>query len=454
MDSTILIVDDEEPIRNALSLLLSDNYEVLTAPSGEDALAQLQTTVVDLVLLDIGLPDISGLKLLETLKKEMPRIMVIMITAVEDTKSIVDAIKLGAHDYLVKPVSSQNLKLTIKNSLEHGQLKRHIDLLKKSHDMGQNDILIGTHQAMQQVSRMIEKVSTSLETPILIDGQTGVGKGVIARAIHNKSSNHDEPFVIVNCGAISKELVESELFGYAKGAFTGARSGGKTGRFEEAGGGTLFLDEIGIMPLEAQAKLLSVLEERSFYRVGGSRKIRVRGRILAATNLDLEDAVSRGNFRQDLFFRLNLITITTPPLQDRPDDIIPLAEHFLQLNNVKFHKHFTNISFEARIALLSHPWPGNIRELRNTMERIALLEDGNTVLPAHLPFSTLDSKEQVQNIPVINNKRSYIDYESLTSNLIREGLKECKGNVSKTAIFLNMPAHKLRYRIRKLGLTI
>lgn len=454
MNGTILIVDDEKPIRKALSLLLSTHYEILAAANGNEAIAQLQATAVDLVLLDIGLPDISGLELLKTIKEEMPEIMVIMITAVEETKSIVDAIKLGAHDYLVKPVSSQDLKLTIRNSLEHGKLKRHVALLKRSQKENQRDLIIGKTPAMQQVSRMIDKVSISIETPILIDGDTGVGKGVVARAIHNRSSNHNEPFIVVNCGAISKELVESELFGYAKGAFTGARSGGKTGRFEEAGSGTLFLDEIGIMPMDAQVKLLSILEERSFYRVGGNRKIQVKGRILAATNLDLEEAVSRGIFRQDLLFRLNLITITVPSLQDRPEDIIALAEHFLQLNNTKFHKNFTDISFEARIALLSHPWPGNIRELRNTMERITLLEDGDTVLPEHLPFSTLDSKKEVPLLTAIKDKKSSLDYNTLTSNLIREGLKECNGNVSKTAVFLNMPPHKLRYRIRKLGLTI
>jgi len=453
MNSTILIVDDEGPIRKALSLLLSDRYDVLTAASAKEATTQLQKKVMDLVLLDIGLPDISGLELLKTIKKETPEVMVIMITAVEETKSIVDAVKFGAHDYLVKPVDSHDLKLTIRNSLEHGQLKKHIHLLKQSQEERQKDRIIGESPAMQRVSQMIEKVSVSIDTPVLIDGETGVGKGVIARAIHKQSANHNEPFVMVNCGAISRELVESELFGYAKGAFTGARSGGKIGRFEEAGGGTLFLDEIGIMPLEAQAKLLSVLEERSFYRVGGNRQIQVKGRILAATNLNLEEAVKSGAFRQDLYFRLNLITITIPPLQDRTDDIIPLAEHFLQLNNTKLHKNFTHISFEARIALLSHPWPGNIRELRNTMERITLLEDGDTVLPVHLPFSTLAAQQQEQSLPV-SNERSYLDYDTLTSSLLREGLKECKGNVSKTAIFLNMPPHKLRYRIRKLGLKI
>jgi len=453
MNSTILIVDDEGPIRKALFLLLSDRYEVLAAASGKEAITQLQKTAVDLVLLDIGLPDISGLELLQIIAAETPEIMVIMITAVGETKSIVDAVKLGAYDYLVKPVDSQALMLTIKNSLEYGQLKKQIHLLKKSQGENQKDIHIGESPAMLHISETIDKVSVSIETPVLIDGETGVGKGVIARTIHSRSPNHEEPFVMVNCGAISRELIESELFGYAKGAFTGARSGGRTGRFEEAGGGTLFLDEIGVMPLDAQAKLLSVLEERSFYRVGGNKQIKVKGRILAATNLDLEEAVKRGAFRQDLYFRLNLITITIPPLQDRPDDILPLAEHFLRLNNINLHKNFAHISFEARIALLSHQWPGNIRELRNTMERIALLEDGDTVLPVHLPFYARDSQKQEQSSAVAN-ERSSLDYDTLISNLIRQGLKECKGNVSRTAIFLNMPPHKLRYRIRKFALTI
>lgn len=451
MNNTILIVDDEKSIRKALSMLLSPRYEVLTAADGKEAMKQLQEKVVDLVLLDIGLPDMSGLELLKIISKESPDTMVIMATAVGDTKSVVDAVKLGAYDYLIKPIDGQALQLTIKNSLEHRQLKKRVHLLKRSQQEKHKETIIGQSEAMQGVFQLIDKVSASIETPVLIDGETGVGKGVIARAIHYRSSNHNEPFIIVNCGAISKELVESELFGYGRGAFTGARSDGKVGRFEEAGDGTLFLDEIGVMPLEAQAKLLSVLEERSFYRVGGNRQIKVSARILTATNIDLEEAVARGDFRQDLFFRLNLITITIPPLKDRPEDIIPLVEHFLQINNTKFHKQFTTIAPETHAALLSYQWPGNIRELRNTMERIGLLEEGNTVLPTHLPFFSRNS-ELAEGLSATETNRSCLDYETVTSNLISEGLKLTNGNVTKTAILLNMPPHKLRYRMKKLGL--
>lgn len=452
MSATLLVIDDDVSISKAFSIILSEQYEVYTAPDAAQGLDQLQKIEPDLVLLDIGLPDRDGLKVLKDVKKIAPDTVVIMVTAYQEIRTVVDAVKLGAYDYLVKPVDSQGLQVTVKNALENRVLKNRLQILQQTERKRHENMFIGTSHAMREITGLVEKIAHGIDTPVLITGETGSGKGVLARQIHFAGLNSQGPFVTVNCGAIAGELVESELFGYGKGAFTGARANGRIGRFEEATGGTLFLDEIGVMPLAAQTKLLSILEDRTFYRVGGSRKIKVTARIIAATNLELDKAVSLGTFRQDLFFRLNVINISIPPLRERPEDIIPIFEQFMALFNKKTGKQFTSISMEAKKLLLNYDWPGNVRELRNIMERISLLENSNTIMPEHLPFAgscrSLAAPETESTAPPTVN----LDYDGCKKLLIKQALQKTDGNITRAAQLLNMAPHKLRYRIKKLGI--
>ena len=294
-----------------------------------------------------------------------------------------------------------------------------------------------------------KKAAASADTPLLIAGESGTGKSLMAKAVHYASADPPGPLVTVNCTAVNNELFESEFFGYERGAFTGARSEGKKGHFEQAAGGTIFLDEIGAMSPEAQAKFLGVLEDRSFYRVGGSRPIAVAARIIAATNRDLERAVAGGAFRRDLFFRLNVVKIEMPPLRSRREDILPLSEHFAALYGARFGKPRPRISAEARKRLLAYHWPGNVRELRNAIERILLLEEGDTILPEHLAFCA--SETQVP-APAADFTTGQLDYERTVKSLLQEALRRTGDNVLEAARLLNVPPHKIRYRIKKYGL--
>ncbi|MCK5322760.1 MAG: sigma-54-dependent Fis family transcriptional regulator [Desulfobulbaceae bacterium] len=449
MTATVLIVDDEKSIRKALGMILAKNYHVWAAKDGPEAMEICQKEKPDAVLLDVGLPGIDGMEVLRRVKKEDPDVMIVMVTAVEDVKIVVEAVKLGAYDYLVKPINAQEVLLTLQNALENKQLKDRIRLIQKPNVDRYKFDLIGRSAQAESMIEMAGKVSKSIDTPVLIVGETGAGKGVLARIIHYSTDPESGPFVTVNCGAIAKDLVESELFGYERGAFTGAVTEGKKGRFEEAAGGTLLLDEIGAMPLSAQVKLLGVLEERSFNRVGGSKAIPVSSRIIAATNTDLENAVEQGLFRIDLFYRLNVVKIEVPPLRERADDIIVLAEHFMGEFNQKLGKQFHDISSEAKEIMLKYNWPGNVRELRNVIERIILLEEGPSLLPEYLSLSAVPIKDNGFEIDLPGHG---IDYEEVVNSLVKKALKKSGGNVLKAARFLNMPDHKLRYRIKKFNL--
>ncbi len=451
MDTNILVIDDDQSISRAFTMILSEKYEVATASNGADGLTQLALHEPDLVLLDIGLPDMDGLEVLKRIKQTAPDTVVIMVTAHQEIRTVVNAVQIGAYDYLVKPVDQQGLLVTVNNALDNKLLKNRLQLLQQNERRRHENMFIGSSPAMREIAELIDKIAGSRETPVLITGETGSGKGMLARQIHFAGTENQGPFVTVNCGAIAGELVESELFGYGKGAFTGARAGGRRGRFEEAAGGTLFLDEIGVMPLAAQTKLLSVLEDRSFYRVGGNRKIKVSARIIAATNLNLEDAVSSGLFRQDLFFRLNVISIAVPPLRERTEDILPLFNRFMERFNQKTGKQFTGVSQKAEELLLNYDWPGNVRELRNIMERISLLERGGTVLPEHLPLpGAADKTPGVHPLSMEEN----LDYDGAARLVIQQALKKTEGNITRAARALNIAPHKLRYRIKKLGISI
>ena len=449
MSESVLIVDDESSILKAMEIVLGDKYRVTAAKNGQDAITIYKKEKPDLILLDIGLPDLNGLEVFNHIKKNDPDATAIMVTAVDDIKTVVDAIKTGVYDYMVKPIDSQSLLVTVQNALENKRLKDQIRAIQNPMIDRYKLELIGKNPKIEAMIDIARKVSKSTDTPVFIQGESGSGKGVLARAIHYSAGEKAGPFVTVNCGAIAKDLVESELFGYEGGAFTGARVEGKKGRFEEAAGGTLFLDEIGVMSLSAQAKLLHVLEDRIFYRVGGTKAISLSARVISATNNDLEKAVKEGAFRSDLFYRLNVVTLDVPPLRERVDDIILLAKYFLGKYNIKFGKTFSGISPEAEKIFCRYPWAGNVRELRNTIERIVLLEEDDVIQPHHLPFArvTENTKQQKTEFDLAGLD---ILHQNKARDIINNALKMANGNVVEAAKFLNMPVHSLRYRIKKL----
>lgn len=452
MHPSVLVIDDENSIRTAISMMLRDKYQVFTAKSGAEGVKLVKKETIHAILLDIGLPDVDGIELINRLKESAPDAAVVMITAVDDVASIVRAIRRGAYDYLVKPIEGQALKITLRNALSQRSLKDKIRRIQKPDLDRYRATMIGEDPQVKSLLSIAEKLSVSPETPVLITGESGTGKGVLARIIHYNASDDPGPFLPVNCTAITHELFESELFGYEKGAFTGARGDGKAGRFEEAADGAIFLDEIGAMAPTAQAKLLGVIEDRQFFRVGGNKAFPVACRIIAATNQDLEAAVADGTFRNDLYYRLNVVALRLPPLRERPDDILPLANHFLELFRSKFGKAFTSISDDVCDMLRRYAWPGNVRELRNTLERVVLLENDDTVRPEHLDFLRVENAPASEG-PDFSSEPS-IDYQKAVKSLIQEGLERSGGNVVEAARILNMPLHKIRYRIKKYGMNV
>ena len=453
MAETVLIVEDERSIRRTFELILKDRYLTESVASGAEAIAFCNKREADLVLLDIGLPDTSGINVLKQLKEISPGLPIVMVTAYGDTKLVVEAIRAGAYDYMVKPVDAQQLNLTVRNAIGSFRLNRNFRALQQPKIDHYRLGIVAKNERIRTMVNTAARVALSPETPVLIDGESGTGKGVLARAIHYSIEDTPGPFVTVNCGAIAAELVESELFGYEKGAFTGAKSDGNSGRFEAATGGTLFLDEIGNMPLEAQVKLLGVLEDRKFFRIGGNREIPVRSRIIAATNSEIEEQVRKNCFRSDLYYRLNVVRFSIPPLRERTEDIIPLAEYFIDIFNRKFGKSFGSVSEAAWEKLLAYSWPGNVRELKNCLERIVLLEEDEVLRDIHINLSKVrtDHKVTVPTCPVADN---VIPYEAAVRNLIQAAMTKSRGNVVESARLLQIPVHKLRYRIKKYHMSV
>jgi transcriptional regulator with PAS, ATPase and Fis domain len=366
--------------------------------------------------------------------------------------------KLGAYDYVVKPLYMDGLEVTIRNALETIRLRKEVKALQEKHLKDHIPCFIGESNAIQDVMEFIKMVAKSPDTPILIRGETGTGKELIASAIHYNSPNFKAPFATVNCAAIPKDLIESELFGYEKGAFSGAGASGKKGLIEEAANGTLFLDEVGDLSLEAQAKLLRFLELGEFYRVGGTKKLHIETRVISATNKDIDKMIQEGHFRKDLYFRLGVIKVLVPALNERPDDIIPLTKYFLQEFSQKFGKKFRGISPEAETILLAHNWTGHVRELKNIVERAVLVGKGSEItvqdlgLQSQRQKDTLISAETASVFPAI--PREGVDLSEQIRNFerhyIEEALKIAKGNESKAAKLLNMNHHTYRYRRKKL----
>jgi len=449
---TVYIIDDDEIIRSGIRLALESDYRMHSFATAESALDAIPSDPPDLILLDIGLPGMDGIKALHHIREDYPDILVIMITAYEDIQTVISAMKLGAYDYVVKPLVMDGLEITIRNALGTIRLRKEVQDLQDKYLSENIPCFVAESNEIHNVLNFIGMVAKSPDTPILVLGETGTGKELIASAIHHRSPNYKGPFITVNCAAIPKNLIESELFGYEKGAFSGASTSGKKGLIEAAAGGTLFLDEVGDLSVEAQAKLLRFLEEGEFYRVGGTTKLQVRTRVVSATNKDLNTLIENGLFRQDLYFRLAVIVVTIPSLNDRPDDILPLAHHFLLHFSDKFGRAFTTFSDEAVEALTTYHWTGNIRELKNMIERAVLtgkepsierhalgIPETHTVAPGDIPFPPL-TDAGVDITSMENAMETYY---------ISEALRISKGNESKAAKLLNLNHHTFRYRKKK-----
>ena len=455
----ILVVDDELSMREFLELMLSrEGYAVTGAESGHQANQLLEKQFFDLVLLDIRLGDISGLDVLRKAKSLHPHTIVIMISAYATAENAVEAMNDGAYDYLPKPFDNDELKDTIANALQRKTLtdeKKHID--SELQESLHFDLIVGNSPRMLHIYEMIEQIAPT-RTNVLITGESGTGKELIARAIHNKSPRCDKPFVVINCGSIPETLVESEFFGYKKGAFTGANHD-KKGLFEAADKGTLFLDEIGELNLQMQVKLLRVLQERGFKPVGGNEDINVDIRIIAATNKNLEEEVIAGRFREDLFYRINVVEIKVPPLRERKGDLRALAQHFLDKYSQEAGKEITKISSYAVDLLKKYDFPGNIRELENLIERSVALSTTNIILPDSLALS-IHKRRWIEGI---ENRRFDLDevakgvaldsiLEEIEKAYLEKALECANGNKSKASELLGISFRSFRYRCSKLGI--
>ncbi len=450
---SIYIVDDEQSLARGIAASLLKEYRAVPYTTAEAALAAIKADPPDLVLLDIGLPGMSGIEALEKIKKDYPDIIVIMITAYEDIDTVISAMRLGAYDYVIKPIQMDSLLITIRNALETIRLRKEIIALQDTCLKENLPFFIGKSKAIQDVMQLVGNVSKSTDTAVLIVGETGTGKELIAGAIHYRSPLFRGPLVTVNCAAIPKDLLESELFGYEKGAFSGADEAGKRGLVEAAADGTLFLDEIGDLSLEAQAKLLRFLETGDFYKVGSTKKITISTRIVSATNKDLESMMQQGLFREDLYYRISVVKIEVPRLSKRQEDILPMARQFLVEFSNKFGKTFTSISPKAEAALVNQSWSGNVRELKNIIERAILIGNGPELTPEDLGFSSVPADEVYSaSASMIPPEGVDLDgiLEALERDYIEEALRLAEGNEARAAELLHMKYTTLRYRCRKI----
>ncbi len=452
----ILIVDDEYLIRWSLSENLSKaGYRCVTAETGEEALDRFRTEAPDLVLLDIKLPGIDGIEVLRRVKEWDRDIPVIMITATTQVDVAVQAMKLGAYDYVSKPFDLTEIQTKVDHALENTKLRQEVEYFRSRHaERFGFDRIIGNCPKMKEVIAVARRVARSSTTTVLLMGESGTGKDVLAQAIHYESPRADKPFMPINCTALPDQLLESELMGYEKGAFTDAKRT-KKGLFELADGGTIFLDEIGDMKPALQAKLLRFLEDRTFKRIGGKEDIEVDVRIIAATNRDLEKAVEEKAFREDLYYRLSVIPIVLPPLRERREDILPLAYHFLEAFNQEFKTSFRGFTPEAEELLQRYSWPGNIRELRNVIERAVILSTGDEIGADNLPWkikSEHTRRAQAGEPGVVVLPDSGIDIEDVERELIVQALEKTGRNQTRAAKLLGLTRDALRYRMKKYNL--
>ncbi len=457
MKPRLLVVDDEESIREFLEIMLKkEGYEVTCAEDGAKAKEILSKKSFDMVISDLQMPNVTGIELLKHVKDSYPDLVFMLITAFGTTESAVEAMKMGAYDYLTKPFKIDEVRLNIQNALRTKNLEVENRVLKKElHKEYSFQNLVGNSEEMHRIYDLVKRVSMT-PTNVLITGESGTGKEVVAKAIHYNGPLKDKPFVTINCGAIPEQLMESEMFGHKKGSFTGAIAD-KVGLFEVADGGTLFLDEVGELPLTIQVKLLRAIQERVIRRVGATEDIKIDVRICAATNRNLEEMVKDQSFRQDLFYRLNVIGIRTPALRERPDDIPLLANHFLKKYNDRLTKTIGTISTEAMEMLKKYDYPGNVRELENIIERTVALEGGATILPESLPpFVNTPSGRKMASSHEIEMGEDGIDLDKVIGQIEKELLVKAihasNGIKKRAAKLLHITFRSMRYRVEKYGL--
>jgi DNA-binding NtrC family response regulator len=457
MQHKILVIDDEKLIRWTLEQhLVKEGYEVTTVDTAEKGLELIIEDTPDIVLLDNRLPEMTGIEMLEKLRVRERGLTVIMITAYGLVESAVKAMKLGAYDYISKPFNLEEISFVIKKALEASSLRSRVKQLSLE-CCGNVGTLIGDSEGMAKVKELIRKIAESDAATVLIQGESGTGKELVAKAIHYSSARAEKPFMAINCAALPVTLLESELMGHEKGAFTDAKTA-KKGLFELADGGTIFLDEIGDMDVSMQAKLLRILEERTFKRVGGVKDIKVDVRLISATNQDLSQAISENRFRKDLYYRLQVVPIYLPPLRDRGQDVIQLAKRFIGYFNEKCHKNVQRISGEAEQVLLAYSWPGNVRELRNVIERVMILEIGEEILPEHLSREMLKvaPSRGAPGTPVslggLVIPETGISLEEVEQTLVKKALEMANGHQTKAAQLLKMPRDAFRRRMKRFGI--
>ncbi len=444
----ILIVDDEVNIRNALVTLLErKGYRGRGVATAEEGLDLLETTGMDLVITDLRMPGIGGMEFLRRLQTKWPGTEVMVMTAYGSIETAVEAMRAGAYDYLTKPIDRERFPIMVEKALERHHLSIENQRLRdRLETRTRFEQMVGESEAMQRVYGLVEMVASS-DVTVLLTGESGTGKEPVARAIHHKSLRADGPFITLNCGALPDALFESELFGYEKGAFTGAMTT-KAGRFELADGGTLLLDEVGELSLKSQVDFLRVLETKEFRRLGGTKLITVDARIIAATNRNLEEAVKQGAFREDLFYRLNVVPIQLPPLRERRDDISLLVETFLPKFCAQHQRAPKDVSREAMRLLRLYAWPGNIRQLRNLLERLVVTVRDHTILPEHLPEEIQVSREDVRTMVVTLGN----PLEEIEKEVIRRTLVEVTNHREKAAKLLGISLRSLQYKIKEYGI--
>lgn len=450
----ILVVDDEQGARESLEMLLEDSYEVETAQDGAAALKRVQDASFDLVLLDVNMPKLDGIEVLKQIKEYDESIDVIMVSAADRAREATASMKFGAYDYITKPFEEDEILAIVERVIEKRSLEREVLYLRSeiAFRFGNSEI-VSQSKSMQEVFLLIDKVAGTLSN-VLITGESGTGKELVARAIHAKSQRSGKPFVTINCAAIPQELIESELFGHEKGAFTGAYSR-SVGKFEFANGGTIFLDEISSLQLGLQAKLLRVLQEREFTRVGSHQNIRVDVRVIAATNTRLEDLVKAREFRNDLYFRLNVIPIFLPPLREREGDVEVMCNYFLNKYNKILNKKIKGIKPEAMTLLEAYPWPGNVRELENMIERLVVLgADGQWVEENDLPFDLLINEELGDMAQASQNLDAGLikARQTFERQYILCALQRCAWNQTDTARLLRIHRNTLLQKMKSLNL--
>ena len=454
----ILVVDDEKMIRWSLGEALRGwGYEPIPAETAAAGLAAFEADQPAAILLDINLPDGSGLEVLRQIRHRKPDAIVIMITANVLVDETIAALRGGAYDFIGKPINLEELQVAIRNGIEANRLRKEVNLFRRERAQQFSfDQIVGESPAMREMLALSHKVAESEVSSVLLQGESGTGKDLVAKAIHYHSSRADNPFVAINCAALPNTLIESELFGYEKGAFTDAKAR-KEGLFEQAEGGTLFLDEIGELELSLQAKLLRVLEEGSFRRVGGLKDLPLDVRVIAASNRDLKAESEAGRFRADLFYRLSVIQIDIPALRERGDDVQLLAEHYISSFRERLRKNIDGITPEALSAFRRYEWPGNVRELRNVIERAMILEDGDTITTKYLPRGLAgefrqggDSRVDGAKSDQFSLPHTGVSLEEVEMSLVRQALERSGGNQTKAAELLGISRDQLRYRMKKL----